>query len=400
MSSAVVTQAPRRRPRVRTLALVLAPLVALGGVIALFVPTKGGGLNVMPAVPIEKVQFGRTILRPNEIELHLRNTSPETISISQININEATWPYSISPAREIPRLGRAVVTLDYPWVEGEAYEISLLSGNAIQFTTSIPVATASAGASAATLWSFTLIGVYVGIIPVLLGMFWLPVLARLGERGMLFLMSATVGLLIFLGIDAATEALELSGELSGTFQGVGIVGIGVAGTWLILDAIARHQRSIERNETARRMSLARAIAIGIGLHNLGEGLAIGAAYAVGAAALGTFLVIGFIIQNVTEGLGIVAPIAGDRPSIRRLALLGLIGGAPAIVGAWVGGLVYSQPLAVLFLAIGTGAVLQVAFEIGRKLVWKGAAASRSPLTIAGGVLAGMLVLYMAGIAIK
>jgi len=400
MSGAVVTQAPPRRPRLRTLALVLAPLAALAGVIALFVLTKGAGLNVTPAVPIEKVQFGRTILRPHQIELHLRNTSPETISISQININEATWPYTISPGREIPRLGRAVVTLDYPWVEGEAYEISLLSSNSIQFTTSIPVATATAGASAATLWSFTLIGVYVGIIPILLGMFWLPVLGRLGERGMLFLMSATVGLLIFLGIDAATEALELSGELSGTFQGVGIVGIGVAGTWLILDAIARHQRSIERNETARRMSLARAIAIGIGLHNLGEGLAIGAAYAVGAAALGTFLVIGFIIQNVTEGLGIVAPIASDRPSSRHLALLGLIGGAPAIVGAWVGGLVYSQPLAVLFLAIGTGAVLQVAFEIGRKLVWKGAAASRSPLTIAGGVLAGMLVLYMTGIAIK
>ena len=400
MSTTAVTQAPARKSRLRTLALVLAPLVALAGVIALFVLTRGAGLNVVPAVPIETVQFGRTILRPHQIELHLRNTSPEAIAISQININEATWPYSITPGREIPRLGRAVVTLDYPWVEGEAYEISLLSSNAIQFTTSIPVATATAGASAATLWSFTLIGVYVGIIPILLGMFWLPVLGRLGERGMLFLMSATVGLLIFLGIDAATEALELSGELSGTFQGVGIVGIGVAGTWLILDAIARHQRSIERNETARRMSLARAIAIGIGLHNLGEGLAIGAAYAVGAAALGTFLVIGFIIQNVTEGLGIVAPIASDRPSSRHLALLGLIGGAPAIVGAWVGGLVYSQPLAVLFLAIGTGAVLQVAFEIGRKLVWKGAAASRSPLTIAGGVLAGMLVLYMTGIAIK
>ena len=129
-------------------------------------------------------------------------------------------------------------------------------------------------------------------------------------------------------------------------------------------------------------------------------LAIGAAYAVGAAALGTFLVVGFIIQNVTEGLGIVVPIASDKPSVRRLALLGLIGGGPAILGAWVGGLVYSQPLAVLFLAVGTGAVFQVAFEIGRKLVWTDATAPRMPLTIAGGVVAGMLVLYLTGIAIK
>ena len=400
MSTAGVTQATSRMSRLRTLTLVLAPLVALAGVIALFVLTRGAGLNVTPAVPMETVQFGRTILRPGQIELHLRNTSPEVITVSQININEATWPYSITPGREIPRLRGAVITLDYPWVEGEAYEISLLSSNSIQFTTSIPVATATAGASAATLWSFTLIGVYVGLIPILLGMFWLPVLGQLGRRGMLFLMSATVGLLIFLGIDAATEALELSAELSGTFQGAGIVGIGIAGSWLLLDAIARRQRSIERNETERRMSLASVIAVGIGLHNLGEGLAIGAAYSVGAAALGTFLVIGFIIQNVTEGLGIVVPIASDKPSIRRLALLGMIGGAPAIVGAWVGGLVYSQPLAVLFLAIGTGAVLQVAFEIGRKLVWKDAAAPRLPLTVAGGVVAGMLVLYLTGLAIK
>jgi zinc transporter ZupT len=399
MSTAAVARAPARRSLLHTLALVLAPLVALAGVIALFVLTRGAGLNVTPAVPIETVQFGRTILRPGQIELHVRNTSPEAIAISQININEATWPYSITPEREIPRLGRAVVTLDYPWVEGEAYEISLLSSSSIQFTTSIPVATLTVGASAATLWSFTLIGIYVGVIPVLLGMFWLPVLGRLGSRGMLFLMSATVGLLIFLGIDAATEALELSAELSSAFQGVGIVGIGVAGSWLLLDAIARNQRSIERNETARRMSLATVIAVGIGLHNLGEGLAIGAAYAVGAAALGTFLVVGFIIQNVTEGLGIVVPIASDRPSVRRLALLGVIGGAPAIVGAWVGGLVYSQPLAVLFLAIGTGAVLQVAFEIGRKLVWNDAAAPRLPLTVAGGVVAGMLVIYLPGVAI-
>ncbi|HEY9516243.1 MAG TPA: hypothetical protein VIQ74_11240 [Gemmatimonadaceae bacterium] len=400
MSTTAVSQAPARKSRLHTVALVLAPLVALAGVIALFVLTRGAGLNVTPAVPIETVQFGRTILRPDQIELHLRNTSPETITLSQININEATWPYSITPGRAIPRLGRAVVTLDYPWVEGEAYEVSLLSSNSIQFTTSIPVATATAGASAATLWSFTLIGVYVGIIPVVLGMFWLPVLGRLRARGMLFLMSATVGLLIFLGIDAATEALELSAELSGTFQGVGIVGIGIAGTWLLLDAISRRQRSIERDETARRMSLATVIAVGIGLHNLGEGLAIGAAYAVGAAALGTFLVVGFIIQNVTEGLGIVVPIASDKPSIRRLALLGVVAGGPAIVGAWVGGLVYSQPLAVLFLAIGTGAVFQVASEIGRKLIWKDAAAPQAPLTIAGGVVAGMLTLYITGLAIK
>ena len=126
------------------------------------------------------MQFGRTILRPGYIELHLRNTSPQSITVAQISINEATWPFAISPGPTIPRLGSAVVTLDYPWVQAEAYEITLHSANSIAFPTSIPVATTTAGVSARTLWSFSLIGIYVGIVPVVLGMFWLPVLARLG----------------------------------------------------------------------------------------------------------------------------------------------------------------------------------------------------------------------------
>jgi hypothetical protein len=377
-----------------------APLVLLGMVIAAFVLTNGAGLNIRPAAPIETVQFGRTVLRPGQIELRLRNTSPEPIHISQININDAIWPYTIAPGRTIPRLGSAVITLNYPWVEAEAYEITVFSSNAIPFTTSIEVATATPTVSASTLWSFTPIGIYVGIIPVALGMFWLPALKGLGRRATLFLMSATVGLLVYLGIDATTEALELGAVLGGALQGIGIVAIGIAGTVLLLDAINRRQTSIALNESHHRMTLATMIAIGIGLHNLGEGLAIGAAYAVGAAALGTFLVVGFILQNITEGLGIVIPISHERPQLRDLALLGLIGGAPAILGTWIGGLTDSLPLTVLFLAIGAGAVFQVAYEIGRQLVWRDAAKDEMPMTAFGGILAGMMILYVTGLAIK
>ena len=397
---ATATPAPARRSGLNTLALLLIPLLLLAGVIALFVSTSGAGLNVAPAAPIEAVQFGRTVLRPGQIELHLRNTSPDPVTLAQVNINDAIWPYTAAPGRTIPRLGTAVVTLDYPWVEGEAYEIALLSSNSVPFLASIPVATTTARASAGTLWSFTLIGLYVGILPVLLGMLWLPALERVGPGTLMFVTAATVGLLLYLGLDATAEALEMAGTLSATYQGVGLVGIGVAGTWLLLDAISRGQRSVGQSEASQRRSLATVIAVGIGLHNLGEGLAIGAAYAVGAAALGTFLVVGFIIQNITEGLGIVVPVARDKPSLRSLALLGLIGGAPAIVGAWVGGLVHSQALSVLFLAIGAGAVFQVAYEIGREMVWKDAPGRQRPLAAFGGVLAGMLVLYVTGVAIK
>ena len=394
------TPVPSGKPVLHTLALLLVPVLLLAGVIALFVFTNGAGLNVTPAAPIESVQFERTILRPGQIELHLRNTSPQEIRISQVSINEATWPYTISPGPAIPRLGSAVLVLEYPWVEAESYEITVFSGNSIPFETSIPVATVTATASAGTLWSFTLIGIYVGIIPVLLGMCWLPALKSLGPRALMFLMSATVGLLLYLGIDATTEALEVGGTLGETFQGTGIVGIGIIGTFLLLDVVSRWQIGTGRGEAGQRMTLAMMIAVGIGLHNLGEGLAIGAAYAVGAAALGTFLVVGFIIQNITEGLGIIVPILKDKPAIRSLALLGLIGGGPAIVGAWIGGLVYSQPLSVLFLAIGAGAVFQVAFQISHQLIWKQMAKPQIPVTVFSGVLVGMLALYVTGLALK
>ena len=395
-----VTAVPSKKSSLNTLVLFLVPVLLLAGVIVLFVFTRGAGLNVTPAVPIESVQFERTILRSGQIELRLRNTSPQEIRIAQININEATWPYTISPGPKIPRLGTAVILLNYPWVQAEAYEITVFSSNSIPFNTSIPVATTTATVSVGTLWSFTLIGIYVGIIPVVLGMFWLPALKSLGPRAMTFLMSATVGLLVYLGIDATSEALEVGGTLSGAFQSTGIVGIGIIGTFLLLDAVSRQQMGIGRSEAGQRMTLAMMIAVGIGLHNLGEGLAIGAAYAVGAAALGTFLVVGFIIQNITEGLGIIVPISKDKPAIRSLALLGVIGGGPAIVGAWVGGLVYSQPLSVLFLAIGAGAVFQVAFEIGRQMIWKEMAKRRIPVTVFAGVFTGMLTLYVTGVMIK
>ncbi|MBI5033417.1 MAG: ZIP family metal transporter [Chloroflexi bacterium] len=378
---------------------LLVPIVLLIGVISLFVFSNGAGLNVEPAAPVEALQFERTIMRPGVIELHVRNTSPQEIQIAQAIVNDAVWQFTASPSKVLPRMGQAVVTLKYPWTRATVINIALFTSNAVPFRMEIPVAAETATASSGTLLSFTLIGLYVGVIPVFLGMLWFPALRRLGSRWIMFLMAVTAGLLIYLGIDATSEALEIAAELQGPFQGVGLVGIGIVATFLLLDAITRRQVSVGRSEAAQRLTLALMIAIGIGLHNLGEGLAIGAAYNIGAAALGTFLVVGFIIQNITEGLGIIAPVLKDRPSFSSLALMGLIGGAPAIAGAWVGGLSFSQPLAVVFLAIGAGAVFEVVYEIA-KLIQKDNAKHPMPLTIFVGVTVGMLMLYVTGLFIK
>ncbi len=391
--------------RWRTAVLFLLPVALLAGVIAVFLST--GGLKVRPAAPVESLVFERTILQKGLVELHVRNTGHQELTIAQIAIRDAFVPFSVGPGPIIPRLGRAVIRIPYPWIQAERYGIRVFSSSSIAFDTTIEVAAATRGADLATLGGFTLIGIYVGVIPVFLGIFWYPALRRLGRAAFLWLLSLTIGLLLFLGIEALSEALDSAAAIGGPFQGAGLIGLGIVATFLGLAAIARRHTGRETGKPAGRQRargpadgrtrIALMIAVGIGLHNLGEGLAIGASYSIGAATLGTFLVIGFILQNITEGLGIIAPLAREKPSASLLAALGLIGGAPAIAGTWAGGLLYSPVLAVLFLSIGAGAVLEVAYEISRLIR---AEAPRRPLTLASGVVAGMAVLYVTGLLIK
>jgi ZIP family zinc transporter len=381
----------------RTLVLLLLPIILLAGVIFLFLQT-GGGLDLDSPVPIEDLTIERYHLERGHIELQVQNTGPDTVTVASIIINEAVMPFNVTPSAEIPRLGRATIRVEYAWTEGEAYAARIFTSNAVPFDVEIPVAFVTPQPEAKTFWGFTLIGIYVGVIPIFLGIFWLPALRALNKRWMTFLLAVTAGLLVYLGLDTLNEALEQAARLAGTYQGIGLIGIGAVAAYLLLEMVGRSGSS-DRSEESRRISIAWRIALGIGIHNLGEGLAIGAAYSVGEIALGTFLVVGFIIQNITEGLGIIAPILKDRPGIGQLVYLGLVGGAPAIIGAWIGGYTPSPFLAVLFLAIGTGAIFQVAVEIGR-MIQKDTAREAAPMTVFSGVLTGMLVLWVTGIFIK
>ncbi|RPI32622.1 MAG: metal transporter [Chloroflexota bacterium] len=394
------TISPQREKRWNwtTAVLLVLPLVILGGVIILFL-TTGGGLDLTSPAPVEALTVERTVLRPGRIEIAVRNAGPEPLTISQVIVNNAVWPYTTSSGATIPRLSTTTISLDYPWSYGEAYAVRLFTTNAIPFDVEIPVAFVTPEPTVKTFLSFTLIGLYVGVIPVYLGLFWFPALRQLGRRAMVFLLALTAGLLVFLGLDTLAEALEQAAVVPGAFQGIGLAGIGVVATFFLLDAISRRQSATGRSEAAQRLSLAYMIAIGIGLHNLGEGLAIGAAFNVGELALGAFLVVGFIIQNITEGLGIIAPVLRDRPGLGHFVMMGLVGGAPAIVGTWIGGFSPSPTLAVLFLGIGTGAVFEVVYEIS-KLIRKEASRESMPLTVFSGIISGMLLLWVTGLLIK
>jgi zinc transporter ZupT len=389
---------PPTRFTFKTFLLLLIPVIALVAVIMVFLST-GGGLQLSSAAPVEELDIQRYLLTKNGIELQVRNTGLQDITIAQVIINDAVIPFTVSPDASIARLGRANISMNYHWTKGEAYGVTVFTSNSIAFGVDIPVAFESPQPSSHTFWSFTLIGLYVGVIPIFLGLFWYPALRKLGHRTMTFLMAATAGLLVFLGLDTISDALDVANLVPSSFQGIGLIGIGALGTFLLLDAISQGKTGVTGSKSDQRLSIAFMIAIGIGFHNLGEGLAIGAAYNVGEIGLGTFLVVGFIIQNISEGLGIIAPVLHDRPGIKNLAFMGLIGGVPAVFGAWIGGYTPSPTLAVLFLAVGAGAIFEVVYEIA-KLIRKDTRIGSSPMTVFSGVMTGMLLLWVTGLLIK
>lgn len=375
----------------------LAPLVLLAVLVTVFL--RFGPLGVLKQAfpPIEELTIERiTLPEPGRMQVHIVNGGPEAVTIAQVMIDDAAWTHTIDGSREVGRLDKRVIDIPYPWVEGEPHIIKLISRNGVVFESEIAVATQTPRVGARYIMTFALLGIYVGVVPVLLGLLWLPFLRSINRKWVDFFLSLTVGLLIFLGVDAIEEALQNAGRVAGAYQGLGLVLIGLLGTPLAIAALGNWRR--RRHNVPGAFYVALLIAVAIGLHNLGEGLAIGSAYATGEIALGTFLVLGFLLHNTTEGLAIVAPVAAERPTIGRLVLLGLVAGVPTIVGAWVGGFTYSPVWITLFFAIGAGAIIQVVFE-----VWKmfGRQADKgggltAPLNAAG-LLVGMLIMYVTGL---
>jgi zinc transporter, ZIP family len=388
--------------RAPTWALIAAPLALIAAAIALFAALGGPGLEERRGPPVEELAVERTVLRPGEIQLSVRNTGPDDVQVAQVAVNDAYVAFTADPDGGVGRLGEQKLTLDYPWVEGGAYTISMLTstGATIEHTIDVAVETPDAGGGFYAL--MTLLGTYVGIIPVTLGMLFIPTLRRVSDDWVRLFMAVTIGLLGFLVIDGGLEGIEIGQESSGAFGGVELLFLGAAAAYLALTAVDRRLKAgIERRRAAGagafRLSLM--VAIGIGLHNFGEGLAIGSAYAVGSLALGAFLVIGFALHNTTEGLAIVAPLArSEPPGVAKLGLLGLIDGGPAILGAVVGGAAYNQELATFLIGVGVGAIIQV---IGQLLpsIRDRQGQALYPLSIAG-LAVGAGILYVTSLLVS
>jgi zinc transporter ZupT len=381
-------------------ALALLPLALLAALLVWIVESRPAEALRGDAPPVEVLAIARAVLAENEIRLPVLNDGPDPVTVAQVQVDDAYWAFTQEPPGTLARLARAEIRILYPWVHGETHLVKLVTSTGLTFEHEIAVAVATPRPSLRFLGLFALIGLYVGVVPVALGLLWYPLAGRLGPRAMDFLLALTLGLLLFLLIDSLHEGAELARELPGTIQGTALLAVGVAAAYLALESLGGALRR-RGGEAGAAWATALLVAVGIGLHNLGEGLAIGAAFALGEAALGTLLIVGFTLHNTTEGLAIVAPLARTRVAWTRLLLLGLIGGLPTILGAWLGGFVYSPVYSVLFLALGAGAIAQVVVQIGR-----GAARDRpigSYLTaapVAAGLLAGFLVMYTTGMLVQ
>ena len=401
MESSAATADTRRGPLagVPVWLLGLVPLLLIAVAIGAFAALGGPGLADRKGPPAEELAVESTKLEPGVIELHVRNDGPDAVSIAQVVVNDAFAQFT-GADEPIGRLGSATVRVTQPWVEGEAYEVALLTSAGGTIVHEIPVAVETPSADLSFFGLMALLGIYVGVIPIALGMLWLPWLRRIPARWLRAVMAITVGLLAFLAIDATLEGLELAGEGAQAFGGASLVFLGALTAFLALTGVSawlQDRRRAARGKGASAQQLALLVAVGIGLHNLGEGVAIGSAYATGALALGAFLVVGFALHNTTEGLAVVAPIAHERPSPGRLAVLGLLAGAPAVLGAWIGAAAFNTSVAAFLFGFGAGAILQVIVALAPSLR-DDEGRTLHPVAV-GGLLGGMAIMFATGLLV-
>ena len=373
----------------------LVPVLLLAVVVGA-VSTSGSwladliGSNPPPAdeFDIRRVEFG-----PGEIRILVRNPQSDDLTIANVNVDDAIVPFTVDGPTTLGRLRSSTIVVPYAWVEDDPITVGVTSSTGIQTVKEIAAAVATPEPSVSSFLGYALIGVLVGVVPIALGLLWLPALRHAGPAWLAAFMAFTAGLLSFLGVEALAEAFEFQSLLPAALGGAGLVLLGVALSFLGMTALSGR---LGRGSGATGLSLALLVAIGIGVHNLGEGLAIGASFALGELQLGTFLIVGFMVHNITEGLGIATPVAKTRVTVLALAGLALVAGAPTILGAWIGGYTTSDVLAALFFAIAAGAAFQVVLEVGRYVGRRAPGGLRSGHAI-GGFLAGIAAMYVTGI---
>ena len=340
------------------------------------------------APPVEEAAVESVRLTPGLISLDVRTDGSAPVSIAQVQVDTAYRLFTAKALSPGARLGLTRIDIAYPWVDGEAHHIALVTSTGAVIEHSIDVATATPVLSGASLGLLAAVGLLLGAVPVATGLLTWPAMRSLSRPAMNFLLALTIGLLVFLLIDTIGEGLEAAAQTIGRLRGTVLFWVILAITTLVLLAMGR-----AKGKAPEGLQLATFIALGIGLHNFGEGLAVGAALATGSAALATFLVIGFTIHNVTEGIGIAAPLADERPRLVQFAGLAALAGLPAIAGTILGTQAVSPLWIAVCFGVGAGAILQVVIEVGALVVRRSGPGQWLSPPVAAGVSAGLAIMY-------
>jgi zinc transporter ZupT len=375
----------------------VVPVLLLALAVGLVVTAGSSLVDLVGSNPPAADQFDirRVEFQPGEIRILVRNPQRDDLTIANVNVDDAIVPYAVDGPTTLGRLRSSTIVVPFEWVDGDPITVGVTSSTGIQTVKEIPAAVETPQPSVEGFFGYALIGLLVGVLPIALGLLWLPALRQASPVWLATFMAFTAGLLTFLGVEALSEAFELQAALPASLGGAGLVLLGVALSFLGMTALAGR---LAGGSAATGLTLAFLIAVGIGLHNLGEGLAIGASFALGELQLGAFLIVGFMIHNVTEGLGIATPVAKTKVTVLTLAGLAAVAGAPAILGAWIGGYTTSDVLGALFFAIAAGAALQVVVEVGRYVARTAPGGVRSGHAIAG-FIAGIATMYVTGVVI-
>ena len=378
----------------------LLPVVLLAIAVGGFVASGSSLVELIGANAPQPDEFDvrRVEFEPGEIKVRVTNPQQDDLTIASVAVDDAIVPFELDGPQTLGRLRSSTVVIPYRWVRDEPIAIGITSSTGIETVEEIPAAVETPGVDGSSILGYGIIGFLVGVLPVALGLLWLPSLRRIDQRWLTGFMALTAGLLSFLGVEALFEAFELQAAVPAAFGGPGLVLLGVAVSFLSMTFLSG--RLSAKTGALGGVALATLVAIGIGVHNFGEGLAIGTSFAFGQLALGSFLIVGFMVHNITEGLGIAAPVAdeGDaaRPTFLRLGALVLIAGAPAILGAWLGGYASNDLLAVVFFGAAAGAALEVVVEVARFVARRAPGGLTSGYAV-GGYLAGIAVMYVTGL---
>ena len=202
--------------------LALLPLLLLAALLT-WIVRSGPADSVRGAnlPPVEKLAIERVTLGPEGIVVTALNDGPDPVTIAQVVVDDAFWAFRAEPGTTLAHLGRTTITIPYPWVHGEQHAVRLVTSTGLTFDHTIAVAVTTPVPTAATFGTLALIGVYVGVIPVAIGLLWYPLVGRLGKRGLDFVLALTIGLLAFLFVDTTSEALEAASRVPALVSGRG-----------------------------------------------------------------------------------------------------------------------------------------------------------------------------------